>query len=533
MSDAVEATPSRWQAIGLGGLAGALICFALPPWGWWPLGIIGIAVWGWLSSHYSTKGRAAVGAWVALVWFLPSTVWMAWLTAPGWVVGVACWYPALGALTGALSPPGRRGPIGLAATVVFAEWIRWHAPFGGVPISMLAMTQGSGAGDTWGSPLLVLARLGGPMLISFAVALVGASLVAATERRRRAAVALLGLVVAAVLIASIAPSGRNQGDPIDVAIVQGGGPQGTIDDGSQYGIVFQRHVDATETIDRPVSLIVWPENVVNVYEFAHSAERSTLIDLANRHRAPIVVGIVEDTNDAAPPGSEETEFFNAVVVIEPGSSPDSPLERYDKVRRVPFGEYVPLRSLIEPLAPDTLPGQDAVPGVDPAIVDSSVGRLGVMISWEVFFGRRGRAAANGTSRTTGGVVDDGRAAILLNPTNGSSYHLTIVQSQQIATSRMRALETGRWLLQAAPTGFSAAIDPDGSVHQRSGVSEESVILTTVSKRRGRTIELVTGDLIPLLGAALAALIAWRPFRRATAVSSPSDGFSDIANTPVE
>ena len=80
---------------------------------------------------------------------------------------------------------------------------------------------------------------------------------------------------------------------------------------------------------------------------------------------------------------------------------------------------------------------------------TDAGTFGVAISWEVFF----------TQRVREGVQEGGE--VVLNPTNGSSYWLTQVQSQQVASSQLRAIETGRWVLQAAPTGFSAVVDPDG------------------------------------------------------------------------
>ena len=81
-----------------------------------------------------------------------------------------------------------------------------------------------------------------------------------------------------------------------------------------------------------------------------------------------------------------------------------------------------------------------------------------MISWEVFFGDRARD----------GVGHGGR--VLLNPTNGSSYTGTILQTQQVASSRLRALETDRWVVQVAPTGFSAFVTPSGEVLDRTGAS---------------------------------------------------------------
>lgn len=81
----------------------------------------------------------------------------------------------------------------------------------------------------------------------------------------------------------------------------------------------------------------------------------------------------------------------------------------------------------------------------------------------------------------------------MNPTNGSSFTGTQVQSQQVASSRLRAIETGRWVLQAAPTGFSAVIDPEGRVLQRTAVSERAVLRADVELRRGRTLAVALGD----------------------------------------
>ena len=134
------------------------------------------------------------------------------------------------------------------------------------------------------------------------------------------------------------------------------------------------------------------------------------------------------------------------------------------MRRVPFGEYVPLRGLLEALgAPvDQVPTTRS-PAPSRRCVDLPDGtRLGVVISWEVFFGGR---VPRASARRRG----------VLNPTNGASYTGTIVQTQQVASSRLRAIETGRWVVQVAPTGFSEFVTPDGDVIDRTAVSEQAVI----------------------------------------------------------
>jgi apolipoprotein N-acyltransferase len=133
--------------------------------------------------------------------------------------------------------------------------------------------------------------------------------------------------------------------------------------------------------------------------------------------------------------------------------------------------------------------------------------VGVAISWEVFFsGRANEGIENGGS-------------LLLNPTNGSSYTGTILQSQQIASSRLRAIETGRWVVQVSPTGFSAFVSPTGEVFDRTGVSEQRVIIREVPLRIGRTLYSRIGDqtVLILFVAALLTLLAQRRslFRRLT------------------
>ena len=135
------------------------------------------------------------------------------------------------------------------------------------------------------------------------------------------------------------------------------------------------------------------------------------------------------------------------------------------------------------------------------MLHTDAGTFAVVISWEVFF----------TNRVRDGVLHGGQ--VVLNPTNGSSYWLTQVQTQQVASSRLRAVETGRWVLQAAPTGFTAVVDENGELLARSDVSETKVFQGSVPLREGDTIATRVGQ-YPVIGVALVALlVAWLGARR--------------------
>ncbi|HEX9259917.1 MAG TPA: apolipoprotein N-acyltransferase [Acidimicrobiales bacterium] len=455
--------------------AGLLVAASLPPWGWWPLAFVGIALLDRLVAGMPRATRF-LRAWLFGVgWLGAGMAWMWFLSIPGYIAATLL-LAALHGLAAMASPPDRGRRLVLPAALTLAEAVRFSFFFGGVPLASLAISQAAG-------PLPTIGRLGGPLLVTWAVLALGAALSALTERAWRPAAALAGGVVVAFAVASLTPAGTS-GGTLRVAFVQGGGPQGTKAINSDSREVVERHLEATRLLEPGMDLVVWPENVVDVAEFEGSREHAEITAEARRLNAPFAVGITEDTTD--------DHFVNAQVIVETDGTVSS---RYVKVKRVPFGEYMPFRSLLQALgAPTDLVPRDAVPGTGPAILQGPKGRLGVAISWEIFFGGRGRD----------GIGHGGR--VLLNPTNGSSYTGTILQTQQVASSKLRARETGRWVVQVSPTGFSAYVTPGGKVLDRTSVSEQAVAVRDVELRDGRTVYVRVGErpAITLAGAAVAS-----------------------------
>jgi apolipoprotein N-acyltransferase len=442
-----------------------------------------------LGESPTRRQRAGLAFVFAFTWLAMGMAWMWQLTAPGYIVASAV-FALFHAVAAVASPVGPWSTIGRPFAHTLAEAVRFSWPFGGVPLASLGISQAAG-------PFAGVVRVGGVILLTWVVFQVGCALGVLVRRLGDDAievrVAASGLIAAVTVVAlsSIAPRAHGTGVFLDVAAVQGGGEQGTRAEDVPSAVVTRRHLEATRSIqpDDDLDLVLWPENVVDVAEFAGSPELDAITAEAQRLGVPISVGVTEDA-----PGDDD-RFTNAQLIVTPDGEISS---RYDKVRRVPFGEYVPLRGLLDALgAPVDQVPHDAVAGTEPAVLDLPDGtRLGVVISWEVFFGGRARDG-----------VSEG-AELIVNPTNGASYSGTIVQTQQIASSRLRALETGRWVVQAAPTGFSAFVSPDGDVRQRTAVSERAVIREQVELRNGDTWYVRLGD-VPVIAVMVIGLAATR------------------------
>lgn len=475
--------------------AGVALAASMPPWGWWPLALVGIILLDHLLAGAPWRSRLLRGAVVGWSLFVPTILWITQLTGPGYVIAVLLLGGLVGVFMIAVPPNAGRRPALIGAWVL-CESLRGAWPFGGVPLSLLAVGQATG-------PLVGLARIGGVLLVGGATAALGLALSASLRGERRTTALLAVPVLLLGLTAElIAPRGHETGRTVDVAFVQGGGEQGTRAIHSDATEVFRRHIEASAAVPDGMDLVLWPENVVDTkWSVQDDDKGAELLDLAERLDAPVLVGTVE--------GVDSEHFRNSQQVVRPDGTWG---DRYVKVQRVPFGEWVPFRSLIERFAPDTLAPRDATVSHQSGLMRTDPAPLATVISWEVFFGHRARS----------GVRAGGE--ILYNPTNGSTYTGTFVQTQQIAHSRLRAIENGRWMVQVAPTGFSAFVSPEGEVHQRTGTRERAVrTMRDLPRRSGNTWYVSAGDLPPRIAAVallVAGLVLDRRSRTGTGTTPP-------------
>ena len=491
-------------------LGGSLLAFSLPPWGWWPLAFVGAAVVYWRLAGLPWRLRLLSGWAAGLGCFVPGLWWAAAFNWYGAAVlmAVEALFMALAAV--AVARWRWRVPTCVGAFTL-AEAVRISWPFGGLPLGGLFLGQATG-------PLLGAARLGGPLLLTALVWLGGAGLAelwratshaivpgalfgttlghtGSTRPRRGSgpvshpstAVALGALlVVAAVGVGSLfAPAGGRPVGRLTVALVQGGGRRGT----SQFEVAPSSVLAAQIAASRrllgaadPPSLVVWPEDVVRVGpRLAHTAAAAFLSSFARRLGSTLLSGVTETVS--------ATAFRNEVVAWGPSGSI---VGHYEKVHRVPFGEYVPDRALFSHFANLSAVPLDAIPGHGTGELTTPAGRLGLMISFEVFFATRGRSA------TRSG------AELLVVPTNTSSYATSQVPSLEIAADRLQAVEEGRDLVQAAPTGYSTVVGADGALRARTALGRRQVLEATVRLRTGPTIYEELGD-APVLMLAAACL----------------------------
>ena len=471
---------------GLG--AGVLLALSLPPWGWWPLAPIGYAVLYRRLDGAAIRGRLLTTFAAGIGVFGIGLFWMSEFSIPGAVLAVLL-HAAVLAAGGAATPPVRYRLPAFVGAMTLTEALRMRWPFGGVPLGGVPLGQ-------IGGPAGPAARLGGGLVLLAIAALVGAAVAELASALRSGqnrwgwAVGAAALAVSLVIAGALAPNGHATGKRLRVAIVQGGGPRGYTHLQTEEAAAYDRQVAASVSVHGPLDLVLWPEDVVHVpTDVADTPEGADLSALAQRTDATVVAGVVEEL----PAG-----FHNAAVAWSPAGRI---VDQYEKVRRVPFGEYIPLRGVIKHLADLSAVPTDAIPGHGPGLVRTPAGRLGVLISYEVFFANRARSAIKAG------------AQVLLVPTNAASFSTSQVPTQEVAGARLRAVETGRWLAQAAPTGYSAVVDPNGTVHTRSHLGKRRVITATVGLRTGRTLYVRWGDLPVVALSTLAVAGCWAAVRR--------------------
>ncbi|WP_346623619.1 apolipoprotein N-acyltransferase [Blastococcus montanus] len=460
-------------------------------------GLAWLAVLGPAALTLATRGqRVRSGLWLGLVmglaFFVPLLSWTGiYVGAFPWLalaVSQALFLSLLGGLT-AFTTRLPLWPLWAAALWVADEALRGRFPFGGFPWGRLGFSQTDG-------PLLALAAYGGVPLVGFAVALTGTLLAAAVlalvrawrtsgapagERRGglRAALPWVAGALAVPLVGALASlplpgSSLTAGGPTaTVAVIQGDVPRAGLDFNAQRRAVLDNHVQQTLLLAADVSagerpqpdVVLWPENSSDIDPYRNADAAAQIQRAADAVGAPILVGAVVDG-----PG----EFISNTAIV--WTPEDGPGDTYVKRHPVPFAEYVPARDFFRFFSEKVdLVRRDFAAGDDVGVLDVGGIRLGDLICFEVVYDDLVRD------------VVDGGAGMLVVQTNNATFGYTDESAQQLAMSRVRAVEHGRAVAVAATSGISAIVAPDGTVVRSSELFEPAVFVADIAQRDDVTV----------------------------------------------
>lgn len=463
----------------------ALAVVAFPPYGIWPLVIVGPAVWLWgLSRVERPHQGAAVGLVFGLAFF-GGLIW--WISALGTeavtaLVSVQALYPAL--FGWAVVRFGRGSDSLLwwiIATGLWAviEFFRYRFPVGGFEWG------------AWGYALSdqVWARAAARWIGTTGLTVVVMAVAAGISRlRARIATIPVGIGMAVAVVGLMLPA-LPSGAPVSAAIVQGSTPCPFEHCPDERLLTYHQHLALTRTlVPGSAELVVWSEGSTgssNADPVNNPEVGEAIGAEAERLGAWILVGGDRPVSD--------TEWINANVMFSPTGEI---VGEYRKQHPVPFGEYIPARPFFEWIpALDQVP-RDMIRGAGEVLFDLPGFELGSIISFEGGFARYSREMAN-----LG-------ADLIVVATNEGSYGLTPASDQFIGMTRMRSAETGLDVVHAAVTGKSVMITDGGVLGEMTDLATLEVLPGVVEARPGlRTMYVRLGDWVMLL-AVVAGVAAW-------------------------
>lgn len=498
--------------------AGAALVAAQPP---VSVGVLGFAVPALLLAAVLAQARAGRPTWPigALAGLVAYGVILHWLIAPAGIVAwvgltlvQAAWWAVL---TGLLGRWTHHPALPVVTAVLWVGVDAWRGsfPLGGFAWATLATTQ---VDNGWLTPVVRVA--GEKALTLLMVALAVAAFEAARRpleatrdgqgrivwSRLRAALpagrvgaALLAGTVVVITLTTVEPPATT--GTADVLLVQGN----DLDPGTGDGLEVDESIAETTLAEtrraitgRIPDITVWPESTID-----RDPSRSPLLTEVLVAGGALTEGrLLASTNLDGP---RPRTWLNTVQVID---ADGAVTDRYVKRHLVPFGEFVPLRPLLDWFEPLRQVPRDGIPGEEASNLLVGGVRVAVGICFESLFPRVIRSNV---------LAGDGLAELVVISTNDASFGRTGEPMQHLAQARLRALETGRWVAFASIAGRSAFVDPAGQIQGLTDLYTVDHLRAEVPLAQGRTPFLVTGDwLDPVTRAlVLAALVHALVLRR--------------------
>ena len=493
---ATAAQTQLWRDRVLALAAGALPALAFPEPSVWVLGLVGLVPLMYLVGSAPTQREAVWRVWAGGIgYFIAVHHWLVPVTGP-FVVPLAMvlallWIPwglALWLIIGREQSPARLmvALLVVPSAWVVAEYLRSWDRLGG-PWGLLGATQ-------WQNlPLLAVVSVGGVWLLSFLLVAVNVAISSALFREAQQRQRILAGVVALLLIGAgyLAVLVQPAYEPTASFAVAGVQP-GDIKGGTA-------RLDAQEALTRTLvgsdlDLVVWAESSVGTDLTPGSARLERLQTLAADVGAPILLNVDSRRDDGG--------IYKASVLIDGNGIED----RYDKMRLVPFGEYVPIRPLFGWVTSVTdAADEDRKRGESLVVMDVNGVAIGPLVCFESAFPDLSRS-----------LVDMGADVIVLQ-TATTTFQGSWAQPQHASLAAVRAVETARPMVHAALSGVSAVFAADGSRLTTLGSDEVGTWQASPGLSNGTTIYVRTGDWAPVLAALVllgsGAFLALRQARR--------------------
>ncbi|MEU4361869.1 apolipoprotein N-acyltransferase [Promicromonospora sp. NPDC023987] len=493
-------------ALALAVAGGFALDASFPALGWWPLAFVAVPLALVSLIGRTLWGGALVGAAFGAAFYFPHLSWAAQFLGDnslGWVPWVAL-ATVETLLVAALSPlivlayrwlPRWRDtrtvrllvlPALVAGAWVARELILGSWPYGGFPWGRLGMSQSE-------SPIAPVASWVGVSGLGFLMVVLCAGAVEAvrwTSHVRRAPLgedysthlrhrALLssavpvGLLTVLLLVVPQFPT--DDAGTIRVGAVQGNGPAAYADERAPSQVLDSQLAASAPLKDEQVDVVVWPEGGVDSDPVTEPVTARALSAAAVAYGAPLLLNAAS---------AKEGRFYNTSFLW----TEDGVETTHAKRHPVPFGEYVPDRDLYEAIAPGLvgLLQREYAPGTDSPVFDLDRARVGLAICFDVAF----------DDVIQEGVRDG--AQVFMFQTNNADFRGTDENLQQVAIARMRAIETGRSVVNVSTTGTSQIFTPDGSTVQTLASEEAGLMVAEIELRDGLTAGAVLGPWIQQL-----------------------------------
>ncbi|MER6031651.1 apolipoprotein N-acyltransferase [Streptomyces sp. NPDC001851] len=462
-------------------LCGVLLYVSFPPRPLWWLALPAFAGFGWVLRGRGWKAALGLGYLFGLGFLLPLLVWTGVEVGPGpWLALVAIEAAFIASVGVGVAAVSRlpAWPVWAAAVWIAGEAVRARAPFRGFPWGKIAFGQADGV-------FLPLAAVGGTPVLGFAVVLCGFGLYEAgrliAERRRTHAVRR-GTAAAALLSVAVPVAGAVAARPLvsdkaedgtrTVAVIQGNVPRSGLEFSAQRRAVLDYHVRETLRLAADIKAgkapkpdyVLWPENSSDIDPYTNPDAAAVIEGAAKAVGVPISVGGVVE---------KDGRQLNEQILWDPVKGPT---QTYDKRQIQPFGEYLPLRGLVGAINKNwtSMVRKDFSRGSAPGVFDIDGAKVGLATCYE--------AAFDWAVRDT---VTHG-AEMISVPSNNATFDRSEMTYQQLAMSRIRAVEHSRTVTVPVTSGVSAVIMPDGRITQKTGMFVPGYLVQKVPLRTSRT-----------------------------------------------